>query len=148
MTSTTNTAKKNVPACEVFFIEERRLDSTVMAAMGRPENKNTETQWHKCGVGFLTKSDNLTILIGEKCSPAQKRALISFTDALDKVRSNPDASRIPVANVYLADSDDKYDFDKNDGVAFLNNDESLNLIVGDRADPEQLRYVVRMIARR
>jgi hypothetical protein len=146
MTSTTNNTA-NKPSCEVFFIEERRLDETVMAIMGRSPQNNIEKQWHKCGVGFDTKNDNINLLIGEKGSPAQKKALLSFTDALDKVRHNPEASRIPVANVYLADSSGKYDFEKNDGIAFLNSDGSLNVIIGDRADPEQLRYVVRKTRR-
>jgi hypothetical protein len=149
MTSTTanNTAKKTVPAAEVYFIEERHLDDTVLAMLGRPAHKSLEKHWHKCGVGFMTKTDNLTILIGEKGSPTRKKALISFTDALDKMRAHPEG-RLPVANVYLADGNGDLDFEKNDGVAFLNSDDSLSVLIGDRGDPAQLRYIVRKIDRR
>ena len=149
MTSTTanTTAKKNVPAAEVFFVEERHLDATVLGMMGRPASKSLEKQWHKVGVGFTTKTDNLTILIGDKGSPTQKKALVSFTDALEKMQARPEG-RLPVANIYLADGNGDYDFEQKDGVAFLNSDESLSVIIGDKGDPAQLRYVVRKIDRR
>jgi hypothetical protein len=148
MTSTTaNKTAKNTPAVEVFFVEERHLDDTVLAIMGRPKEKSLEKQWHKVGVGFKTKTDNLTILIGDKGSPTQKKALISFTDGLQKMQAHPEG-RLPVANVYLADGNGDLDFEKKDGVAFLNSDDSLSVIIGDKGDPAQLRYVIREIDRR
>jgi hypothetical protein len=144
MTTTTNTTaqKKNVPDYELFRVEEKPADRAKAAAQGKTLAENAmERVWHKAGVGFTTKSGNaITVLVGERGDPKQKKYLLSWNSFLDDQSEN---ARIPVASLFQMLEGQPIDFTKKDGVAFLNRDESLNLILGERGDPEQLRFTLR-----
>ncbi len=144
MTTTTNTTaqKKNVPDYELFHVEEKPADRAKAAAQGKTLAENAvERVWHKAGVGFTTKSGNaITVLVGERGDPKQKKYLLSWNSFLD---NQTEGARIPVASMFQMLEGQPIDFTKKDGVAFLNRDESLNLIIGDRGDPEQLRFNLR-----
>ena len=149
MTSTTanTTAPTNAPAAEVFFAERRMIDDTVLDAMGAPNPRSqVQTIFHKVGVGFETKSGNLKLMIGQKKTPTQRKALVNFTNALEKMRGSPEAG-LPVADIHMAGPDGYFDFSNVVGHAFPNADGSLNVIIGDKEDT-QVRYVVCKPSRR
>ena len=66
---------------------------------------------------------------------------------LNKSRPGEDAKRIPYANIFEATGGASIDFKKRDGVAFLNRDESLSLLIGDRGGAQQLKYQMRDVRR-
>ena len=144
MTSATaNTSKKNLPTCEAYLVEERILDAHAASLRGVREG-TVEKNWVKVGVGFSTAKDNTIICIGKKDSPAARRYLMTFSTS----HHDDSDRRIPVANLFELKDGEKLDFKKPDGVAFLCSDDSLNVIIGAREDPEQLRYNLRKVQRR
>jgi hypothetical protein len=138
MTSTTaatdNTnAKKNVPSHEIFVVEGNGEEST----------------WTKVGVAFPTKTGTShRVLIGKRGDPKQKVYLVcprSFIDR-DDGRPGDEPKRNIFADIFEA-TNNEVNFKRRDGVAFLNRDESLSLLIGDRGDPEQKKYQMREVRR-
>lgn len=151
MNATTTTKKLNVPAYEVFLIEERAADPAMAAKKGRTLAENAVDRiWHKVGVAFETAKGNANILIGPKGDPAQKRFLLVFSShAETNGERDHEARRRPAADIFASDGNGDIDFQSGKvGVAFFNRDESLSLVIGDRGDLEQLRYQMRRITRR
>jgi hypothetical protein len=139
--ATKPTTAKNVPAFEVFFVEERPADRELARIKGKTLSENAvDVTWHKCGVAFISASENLAIFIGDKDDPAQRKCLAIPTSALEEAHQNPDAARSPVANVFLRDQDDNIDFENRDGVLFLNRDDSYSLVLGP--PDASVRYVL------
>ena len=143
-TANTQTSSSNRPAFEIFYVEERKADQHLAAIMGKTVAANeSERIWHKVGVAFVTPKGHLSLMIGPKGDPAQKRYLFIASSSMEKARQNPGATRLPVADLFEMDEGNSIDFQRKAGVAFLNQDESFSLILGDRGDPEQLRYQLR-----
>ena len=143
MTTTTSTAKPtNLPAFELFAIEEKPADRAAAAKQGKVLAENaTERTWTKVGVAFATKTGSLTVLIGPRGDPKQKRFLLCATTALDADDSD---SRLPVGELFELTEGQSIDFKKDKaGVAWLNSDGSYNLVMGDRGDLDQPRYNLR-----
>ena len=138
MTTTTNTTssapttKRNVPSHEIFLIEGEGKDA----------------KWTKVGVAFPTKSGTShRVLVGKKGDPKQKVYLVcpnSQFDGKDNSRPGDEPKRKPYANIYDA-TNNNVDFKQRDGVAFLNRDDSLSLLIGDRGDANQLKYQMREV---
>ena len=125
-------------------MEERKADAHLAAIMGKTVAANeSERIWHKVGVAFVTPKGHLSLMIGPKGDPAQKRYLFIASSSMEKARQNPEATRLPVADLFEMEEGNSIDFQRKAGVAFLNQDESFSLILGDRGDPEQLRYQLR-----
>ena len=125
-------------------MEERKADQHLAAIMGKTVAANeSERIWHKVGVAFVTPKGHLSLMIGPKGDPAQKRYLFIASSSMEKARQNPGATRLPVADLFEMEEGNSIDFQRKAGVAFLNQDESFSLILGDRGDPEQLRYQLR-----
>ena len=133
--SSSNTGAKNAPSHEIFLVEGEGKDN----------------KWTKVGVAFPTKSGNShRVFVGKKGDPKQKVYLVcpnSQFDHEDKSRPGEDAKRIPYANIFDATGGGAIDFKKRDGVAFLNRDDSLSLLIGDRGDAQQLKYQMRDVPR-
>jgi len=137
MTTTTatteNKPKKNIPSHEVFVVE----------------NDGQESIWTKVGVAFPTKKGTShRVLIGNRGDPKQKVYLVcprSFVDR-DDGRPGDEPKRNIFADLFEA-TNNELNFKHRDGVAFLNRDESLTLLIGDRADPEQKKYQMREVRR-
>lgn len=143
-TANTQTSSSNRPAFEIFYVEERKADQHLAAIMGKTVAANeSERIWHKVGVAFVTPKGHLSLMIGPKGDPAQKRYLFIASSSMEKARQNPGATRLPVADLFEMEEGNSIDFQRKAGVAFLNQDESFSLILGDRGDPEQLRYQLR-----
>jgi aspartate-semialdehyde dehydrogenase len=145
---TTNTAtkpaQKNIPAFEVFYVEERKLDATMAKILGESLAENAvKTTWHKVGVAFVTKGQNLSILIGKQGDPAQRKYLAIQTSLLEEAKKSPDAQRLPVGNLWQQDAQGNVDFAYQDGVMFLNSDDSYTLVLqdGDTKTRYQMRRV-------
>ena len=134
--TTNNTAapKKNLPSHEIFVVE----------------GEGKDTKWNKVGVAFPTKSGTShRVFIGKKGDPKQKVYLVcpnSQFDGDDKSRPGDEPKRRPYANVFDA-TNNNVDFKKRDGVAFLNRDDSLSLLIGDKGDAEQKKYQMREVRR-
>jgi len=150
MTTTTaqkTTAPKNIPAFELFYVEERPADRHLAAIMGKSLAENAITPvWHKVGVAFITQSEHLSIVIGPKGDPAQRRYLAILSSHQQQAKENVDAARLPVADLFERDSDGNIDFKHKDGVLFVNSDESYTVIVGAR-DDDKVRYQMRRTQR-
>jgi hypothetical protein len=148
MTSTTatNTTKntngtqatggaKNVPSHEIFTVEGEGKDTT----------------WTKVGVAFPTKSgESHRVFVGKKGDPKQKVYLVcpnSQFDHKDNSRPGDEPRRMPYANIFDATGGQSIDFKKRDGVAFLNKDDSLTLLIGEKGDANQLKYQMRDVRR-
>lgn len=133
-TQTNSTAKKNVPSHEIFVVE----------------GEGKDTKWTKVGVAFPAKSGSShRVFIGKKGDPKQKVYLVcpnSQFDGADNSRPGDEPKRRPYANVFDATTND-IDFKKRDGVAFLNRDDSLSLLIGDKGDAQQLKYQMREVRR-
>ena len=143
-TANTQTSSNNRPAFEIFYVEERKADKHLAAIMGKTVAANeSERIWHKVGVAFVTPKGHLSLMIGPKGDSAQKRYLCFASSSMEKARQNPEATRLPVADLFEMEEGTNIDFQRKAGVAFLNQDESFSLILGDRGDPEQLRYQLR-----
>jgi hypothetical protein len=144
MTTTTTTAKKNPPAFEISYIDERRIDKTLAALLGRTFKGDVDTRWIKCGVGFNTQNQNVNFFIGDRTDPARKSYLMYFTSWKEQANANRDTDRLPVADIILRDGTNDIDF-KNDqvGVAFLNQDGSYTLCIGPRGEAD--RYQMRAL---
>ena len=132
-TTTTNTStKKNIPSHEIFLIEGDGKDST----------------WTKVGVAFPTKSGTShRVLIGKKGDPKQKVYLVcpnSQFEAKDNSRPGDEPKRIPYATIFDATTNN-VDFKHRDGVAFLNRDDSLSLLIGEKGDKNQAKYQMREV---
>ena len=119
--------RENAPSHEIFLVEGEGKDTT----------------WTKVGVAFPTKSGHShRVFVGKKGDPKQKIYLVcpnSQFDHEDKSRPGEDAKRMPYANIFDTTGGGAIDFKKRDGVAFLNRDDSLTLLIGDQGDPEQLK---------
>jgi hypothetical protein len=141
MTTTTTTKTSNRPSHELFFIEERRVDSQLAAALGRKVAENAvEPIWHKAGVAFTSTRGNINVYVGQRGEPGAKRYFISFS----KQQEASENSRRPVADIFEPDADGNIDFRSDKvGVVFVNSDDSYTLLIGDRGDLEQLRYQLR-----
>ena len=142
MTTTTTTAKKNPPAFEISYIDERRIDKTLAALLGRTFKADAvDTRWLKCGVGFNSPKGNVNFFIGDRTDPARKSYLMYFTSW--KEQANADDS-LPVGEIFLRNGDN-IDF-KNDkcGEAFRNQDGSYTLIIGPSRQ-ETARYEMRAL---
>lgn len=61
-------------------------------------------------------------------------------------RPGDEPRRKPYASVFDA-TNKNVDFKSRDGVAFLNRDDSLSLLIGDRGDAQQLKYQMREVRR-
>ena len=129
-TNSTNAAK-NLPSHEIFLVEGDGKDST----------------WTKVGVAFPTKSGNShRVFVGKKGDPKQRIYLVcpnSQFDHADKSRPGDDAKRMPYANIFDTTGGGSIDFKKRDGVAFLNRDESLTLLIGEKGDKNQQKLQMR-----
>jgi hypothetical protein len=137
MTTQANTTAKNLPAYNVLLPEERPADPVLAARLGKTLAANsTDVIWHRAGVVFKTKSDNLAIFIGDKDDKAQRKFLAVFSS---RHGQSADASRLPVADVFERNADDDIDFREKAGVLFLNRDEASFTFVLD-ADDEKVRY--------
>ena len=136
MTTTTTTEttaqKKNVPSHEIFVVE----------------GEGEQTTWTKVGVAFPTKKGTShRVLVGPKGDPKQKVFLVcpnSVFDGKDNGRPGDEPRRKPYADVFDA-TGAQIDFKKRDGVAFLNRDDSLTLLIGDKGDPQQAKYQMRAV---
>jgi hypothetical protein len=145
MTTTTTTAKKNPPAFEISYIDERRIDKTLAALLGRTFKADAvDTRWLKCGVGFNTQNRNVNFFIGDRTDPARKSYLMYFTSWKEQANANRETDRLPVADIILRNGTNDIDF-KNDqvGVAFLNQDGSYTLCIGPRGEAD--RYQMRAL---
>ena len=145
---TTNTAtkpaQKNIPAFEVFYVEARKLDRQMARILGEtPAENAVKTTWHKVGVAFMTKGQNLSILIGKQGDPAQRKYLGIQTSQLEEAKKSPEAQRLPVGNLWQQDAQGNVDFEYQDGVMFLNSDDSYSLVFedGDTKTRYQMRRV-------
>ena len=139
--SNTATQPSNLPAFELFSIEEKPADRAAATAKAKVLAENAmERIWTKVGVAFNTKTGALTVLLGAKGDPKQKRFLLCATSALDD--NNEPTSRIPVGELFEL-NDGPIDFKHKAGVAFINSDGSYNLVIGDRGDLQQLRLNMR-----
>ena len=138
MTTTTTAAATNAsttsnrPSHEIFTVE------------GEGEN----TVWTKVGVAFPTKSGRShRVLIGKKGEPSQRVYLVcpnSVFDGKDTARPGDEPKRKVYADIFDA-TQGNVDFKSRDGVAFVNRDDSLSLLIGDRGDPMQLKYQMRAV---
>ena len=136
MTTTTTTetsTKKNVPSHEIFVVE----------------GDGQEATWTKVGVAFVTKSGKShRVLVGPKGDPKQKVYLVcpnSTFDNDDNSRASDEPRRKPYADIFEAGASREINFKERDGVAFLNRDDSLTLLIGERGDPQQLKYQMRAV---
>lgn len=137
-TQKTDAAKKNVPSHEIFVIEGEGKDA----------------KWNKVGVAFPTKSGTShRVFIGKKGDPKQKVYLVCPNSQFDgpndgegNARPGDEPRRKPYASVFDA-TNKNVDFKSRDGVAFLNRDDSLSLLIGDRGDAQQLKYQMREVRR-
>jgi hypothetical protein len=133
---TNSAAKKNVPSHEIFVVE----------------GEGKDTKWNKVGVAFPTRSGNShRVFIGKRGDPKQKVYLVCPNSQFDgpnngdgNGRPGDEPKRKPYANVFDA-TNHNVDFKKKDGVAFLNRDDSLSLLIGDRGDAQQLKYQMREV---
>lgn len=138
--------KKSRPAFALYAVDEQPMSEAAKAklrAKGKHVAENAvERVWTKVGVAFPTKSGSgaLTILLGEKGDPKQKRYLLCPTSALDD--KDPDA-RLPVGHLFELSEGSSIDFRKKDGVAFVNRDDSYSILIGDKGDLEQVRLNMR-----
>lgn len=134
MTTTTSTepAKRNTPTHEIFVVE----------------GEGNDTTWIKVGVAFPTRSGaSHRVFIGKKGDPKQKVYLVcpnSQFDGKDTSRPGDEPKRRPYASVFDA-TNNEVDFKRRDGVAFLNRDDSLSLLIGDRGDTNRLKYQMREV---
>jgi hypothetical protein len=135
-TAQTSTAQPNLPTHEIFLVEGDGKDTT----------------WTKVGVAFPTRSGSShRVFVGKRGDPKQKVYLVCPNsqfdgDGKDTARPGDEPKRRPYANIFDA-TGNNVDFQKNDGVAFLNRDDSLSLLIGDRGDPQQLKYQMREVRR-
>jgi hypothetical protein len=129
--TTTTTSAKNTPSHEIFLVE----------------GEGKETTWTKVGVAFPTKSGHShRVFVGKKGDPKQKIYLVcpnSQFDHEDKSRPGEDAKRMPYANIFDTSGGGTIDFKKRDGVAFLNRDDSLTLLIGEKGDKDQQKLQMR-----
>jgi hypothetical protein len=129
----TETTKSNRPTHDIFTVEE----------------KDGETVWTKVGVVFATKSGNShRVLIGEREDPKRRVYLVcpnSSQDDSDDRRADEEKKRRPYATIYDTTAGGDIDFKKGDGVAFLNRDNSLTLLIGEKGDPMQQRFQMRLV---
>ena len=129
-----SSTKKNTPSHETFTVE----------------GEGQDTRWTKVGIAFPTKSGRShRVFIGKKGDPKQKVYLVCPTsqfDGKDNSRPGDEPRRKIYANVFDATNHD-VDVSKRDGVAFLNRDDSLSLLIGDRGDAQQLKYQMREVRR-
>ncbi len=145
---TTTTAQKNVPAFELFYVEERPADRHLAAIMGKTLAENAVDQvWRKVGVAFTTQGEHLSIVIGPKGDPAQRRYLAILSSHQQQAKDNVDTARLPVADLFEKDSEGTIDFKHKAGVLFLNSDESYTVIVGTKDDDNKIRYQMRRTQR-
>jgi len=146
--TTTTTAQKNVPAFELFYVEERPADRHLAAIMGKTLAENAVDRiWRKVGVAFPTQSEHLSIVIGPKGDPAQRRYLAILSSHQQQAKENVDAARLPVADLFEKDSEGNIDFKHKAGVLFLNSDDSYTVIVGAKDDDNKVRYQMRRTQR-
>ena len=127
--------KKNVPSHEIFLIE----------------GDGKDTVWTKVGVAFPTKSGSShRVLVGPRGDPKQKVYLVCPNSQFDGNREAKDnrtideQKRIPYATIFDATNND-VDFKKKDGVAFLNRDDSLSLLIGEKGDKNQQKLQMRAV---
>ena len=125
-------ARKNVPSHEIFLVE----------------GDGKDTVWTKVGVAFPTKSGlSHRVLVGKKGDPQQKVYLVcpnSQFDAKDNSRPGDEPRRIPYATIFDA-THNNVDFKRKDGVAFLNRDDSLSLLIGEKGDKNQQKLQMRAV---
>jgi hypothetical protein len=148
MTTITTTATKNPPAFEISYVDERRIDQTLAAILGKTVKAgDMDSRWIKCGVGFDSPRGNVNFFIGERTDPARKSFLMLFSSWKEQANDNRDTDRLPVADIFLRNGTADIDF-KNDkfGVAFLNQDGSYTLCIGANRD-ETVRYQMRALPR-
>ena len=126
-----------VPSHEIFLIEGDDKDTT----------------WTKVGVAFPTKSGNShRVLVGPRGDPKQKVYLVCPNSAFDGSpdakdnRTSDEPKRIPYATIFDATTNN-VDFKNRDGVAFLNRDDSLSLLIGEKGDKNQVKYQMREVKR-
>jgi hypothetical protein len=142
MTTTTTTATKNTPAFAISYIDERRVDKTLAAILGKTlKEGDVDTRKIKCGVGFITPKENVNFFIGDRTDPARKSFLMLPTSHKEQAIAN---DGLPVGDIFLRNGDN-IDF-KNDkcGEAFLNQDGSYTLIIGPSRN-ETARYEMRAL---
>ena len=126
-TTTTPAKKSNRPSHEIFTVEEQ---------------DNGATKWTRVGVAFPTQNPSIhRVLIGDRGDPNQRVYLVRENFAADDepARTAEEERRRPFANVY--DAKGEIDWRARDGVAFLNRDDSLTLLIGQ--GPDQVRYQMR-----
>jgi hypothetical protein len=142
--TTATTQQKNVPAFELFYVEERPADRHLAAIMGKtlPENA-VDKIWRKVGVAFTTPSEHLSIIVGPRDDPAQRRYLAILSSHQQQAAENAEASRLPVADLFERESDGTIDFKRKAGVLFLNSDDSYTVVVGAKDDDNKVRYQMR-----
>jgi hypothetical protein len=142
-TSTKNT-QKNIPAFEVFYVEDRKVDRHLAMLLGQTPSENAvQTTWHKVGVAFTTQSGNLSIIVGKQGDPAQRRFIGIQTSLLEEARKSPEAQRLPVGNLWQKNAQGDVDFENQDGVMFLNSDDSYSLVFDDGGN--KTRYQMRRV---
>ena len=110
MTTTNRSFKSNLPAFELFTVEHTK---------------------QKMGVAFAnsTEPGALSILVGPKGDPAQKRYLLCTTEAFDTAEPG---SNVPVGELFET-TDGPTDFEDRAGVAFRCADGSYNLLLTDES---------------
>lgn len=130
----TETTKKNMPTHEIFTVE----------------GKDEAAVWTKVGIAFPTKKGTShRVFIGNRGDPKQKVFLVSPNSFVDRDDGRPDSEpkRNVYANVYEMKNGENIDFKNRDGVAFLNRDDSMSLLIGDRGDLQQAKYQMRAVRR-
>jgi hypothetical protein len=130
----TSTTTKKRPSYELFSVENH--------------GDHSPATWTKVGVAFRSKSDKTDILfVGPKGDPKTKRYLKVDSSQFDvpAQRAADEPRRIPVAKLYELTEGQNIDFRRNDGVCFLNRDSSYSVLIGDKADPEQVRLQMRPV---
>lgn len=133
MTANASSTKKTAPSHEIFTVD----------------GDGDETTWTKVGVAFPTKKGTShRVLVGKRGDPKQKVFLVCPNSSMDGDDGRPgdEPRRRPYADIFEV-TGNEVSFNRRDGVAFVNRDDSLTLLIGDKGDPEQKKYQMREVRR-